>query len=264
MFVAIAVSASTHGLANKWLDKCAELGGIENTELLILCPANLQLAESSERWGKLTRIRDRSAQSGWPFEMNGQFVQLAWNLFYSRRTDSWLLCDPRCPPKAADWLARIEAAYLAGAKAFMVQMVPGAAGESPHPVPICVLPPDAVRENPDAVSEKRPRLPWYVRGAHEFTPKRTTETHIFAELFDLQNLVEPTQPTVHAPAIAITRDSVAERRSIPLLSMSELFDCIRLVVRTEDERRELMEFLRSAHFHLREFGAAVKDLANVE
>ena len=266
MIVALPVNLSNHALVDRWLDRCADLGGIEGTELLVLAPGNTQFSTSISHW-KLNRIRDRSTAQGYPQEQNGQFLQLAWFLYYRKSDESCLYCDAAFLPKSG-WLAQIKAAYEAAGKPFLVEMVPGGAGEPSHPRSICVLPSNFISLAPDAVAEKRPRLHWTVRGAHEFVPKLTAESSIFSQVFEPNLATKEAKAAVPDPvtnSISMAAEVPEVTDKAPLVfSHKELCQIIENNVKTETARKKLMDFLRERRYHLSNFGAALKDLVNAE
>lgn len=264
MIVALPVNVSNHALANKWFDQCAKLGGIQNTELLLLAPANLQFPPSHTLW-KVNRIKDRSSVSGFPFQLNSAFVQLAWNCYFAKRESPWLLCDPAFVPVDSYWLSRLESAYAEAGKAFLVEMVPGAAGEPSHPRPLCILPADAIRQSPDSVSERRPRLPWYIRGLHELTPKKVAETKLFSELFvPTESLFEPSAGTKPVLPDKEASPRTEAPTAVPVYSMSELCEVILHNVKSETARKRLMEFLLEHKFHRKDFGTPTTEMVNAQ
>jgi hypothetical protein len=284
-------------LAMLWLDWCARLGGLEDTELVLLGPQSFKLPESAQAWKKVTYIRDRSDIRGWPYGPNSAFTQLCWHFFYRKADrEAWLFCEPDCVPLKETWLAEIKSDYASGGKPFMGANIPAGAGYPEHMTGNAIYPADAIQLAPSLVSEKRMNVAWDIRSAFEVVPQMYGTKLIcqrfrrprFTSMAELRSEVpheavlfhsdkygaiatllagEPTAPpgpplTVPpVPPEASTPAPEPQSNSRTVYSMSELLELIEANVKTETARARLMTHLHSKHFHQKNFGAALKELA---
>jgi hypothetical protein len=174
---------SNSQLAVKWLDWCAALGGIEDTELLILGPGDFRMPESAKAWRKRSFLRDRTNTKGWPYGPNAAFSQLAWHMHYRKDGDEpWLFCEPDCIPLHATWLAELADAYVSAGKPFMGALIPGAATYPEHMSGNAIYPAKAIRLAPSLVSEKKMNVAWDIRSAHQVVPQMA-ETNLIFQLY---------------------------------------------------------------------------------
>jgi len=205
-------------LAVKWCDWCARLGGIENTELVVLVPDEITLPPSTQFWKNVYRIRDRSTAQGWPYGPNSAFCQLAWAMHYRKGSDEpWLFCEPDCIPLKKSWLAELEDAYRRGGKPFMGVLVPAGPNFPDHMAGNGVYPARAVALAPSLVSEKKMNVAWDIRGAAQVVPKMQP-TRLIHQLYRRPpfNSLEEFQATIPAEAVLFHSDKYG--RIIQLLS----------------------------------------------
>jgi hypothetical protein len=288
---------SNSQLCLKWLDWCAALGGIGEAELVILAPGDFRLPESVKAWRKVTFLRDRDNLKGWPYGPNSAFRQLAWHMHFRKggNDEPWLFCEPDCIPLRDSWLAELSAAYARAGKPFFGARIPGAATYPEHMSGNAIYPAKAVLWAPSLVSEKKMNVAWDIRSAFQVMPQMVATDLIFQlyrnppikSLEELRAKVPANAVLFHsdkygavaeilsakngvaAPVVAEVASQPApepdlageEVARVPVFSHSQLCEVISANVRSETARTKLMNYLHAKHFHQKNFGAAIKEMA---
>lgn len=287
-------------LAVKWLDWCATLGGIADTELVILAPPDFQLPDSARAWKNVILIRDRDNIKGWPVGPNSAFRQLAWAIFYRKNgnNEPWLFCEPDCIPLRREWLAELREAYARAGKPFMGAHVPGAATYPEHMSGNAVYPAKAVSLAPSLVSEKKMNVAWDIRSAFQVVPQMAATDLIFQlyrhppfrSLDELHAEVPASAALFHSDKygaiadllsganagarVAMTAEGATQSQPapehsicgeaierVPVFSNSQLCEIISANVKSETARAKLMGYLHAKNFHKKNFGAALQEVA---
>lgn len=126
MNVAISYCEHDEELAHRWFAWCAELGGCENHDLVVL-PFKGLTAPAIKDWKSVTVLRDYSGvRSDWsePGAIrdasgpNFAFRELA-NHFHAKKSGPWFYVEPDAIPLRKDWIDLIEAEYANAGHRYM-------------------------------------------------------------------------------------------------------------------------------------------------
>jgi len=106
-------------LAWLWFDWVAELGGVENHELVVLVPEGQELPESVKAWKKVYRITDRHKISTWPEGPNASFQQVIWWMTLRKIGEPVFWIEPDAIPLKPYWIDAWVEEYRSCNKPFM-------------------------------------------------------------------------------------------------------------------------------------------------
>lgn len=131
MNIALSFHKGDRDQAIRWLNWCAELGGVTKHRLFIMAggdSGNPPDGPWRAAWASVDYVADSyRIQSDWSASNsmqrdasgpNSAFRQFAWH-FHMSKLGPWTFMEPDCTPLVPEWADRWEAEYLRGGKPFM-------------------------------------------------------------------------------------------------------------------------------------------------
>lgn len=157
-------------LAFLWLDWVAELGGVENHELIVLTPDGIELPESIKAWKKVSRIIDRHKISSWPEGPNACFQQVIWWMILRKINEPIFWMEPDAIPLKPYWIDAWVDEYRSCEKPFMGGYMPDVPNLCPqHMTGIAIYSADCASRAPKLLQAKHSA--WDIWAAPETVPQ---------------------------------------------------------------------------------------------
>jgi hypothetical protein len=276
-------------LAALWLDWVAQLGGVENHELVLLVPESVVLPESIKAWKKVLRLTDRHKISSWPQGPNASFQQIIWWMALRKITEPVFWMEADAIPLKPHWIDAWEEEYRTCGKPFMGGFMPDTPGLCPaHMTGIAIYPPNSAQLAPKLLQARDSA--WDVWAAPDTIPKMhatkllqhawqhgpiTTVEEYKKEIDPAANIFHTDKFGALIKLMRSQREGQVEEPeaskvirkvfgteevpgSVAILpgahTVESVLQLIRDVIKTEKDRIKLMEFLRDGQYLLAEFG----------
>jgi hypothetical protein len=285
-------------LGVKWLEWVAELPGTAQHELVILVPADIKLPETTKAWKNVIRLHDRNNVAMWPTGPNLSIQQILWWQFLNKLQEPVFWMESDAIPLKPYWIDAWRDEYESKKKPFMGSLVPAHQTTPEHMSGVGIYPPKSMYLAPRLFEARGTAFDVYAANQivplmHQtrlyqhiwrHPPITTMEEYSriidpkanifhsdkFGALIDLMRaqrngqVAEPEAAQIIRKAFGTEELSVTEEapKRLPVLSAvtteEDVYRLILEVIKTEEQRIRLIEFLRDNNFLFLNFGRPQK------